>query len=194
MRNYPSLAMAVVVALSASDAAPAMADTLAPQEYVTHDNLWYSSEDPSEQALVQHEQAGAIFLIAGCDVLDGIYPYLALGVMDHVNWRVKEQTLGFRDQPDRGLVLTVRGTIGGRPFEFRTDEGGNYGGTSTGRRGNSGDQVIVSYAGGGILPAQLRMLMRADRIVISALGIDNIFSARGSSRALGRLSCSADQE
>ncbi|GFZ97894.1 hypothetical protein GCM10010923_02450 [Blastomonas marina] len=169
----------------------AAAATLVAPPAAAQEASWYSGSDPSEEAFVQ-QPGKAYLLIAGCDALDGIYPYLAFGIMSFVNWRIKEQTLGFRDEPNEGVELTVSGTTSDGPFTFRTSDRGYYGGTAARRDNGAGDEVVVNYAGGSITPAQLRLLMRARTITVSVLGFEYDFSAAGSARTLGRLSCTAD--
>lgn len=185
-RQFALMAVAIMSIIVAGTSA-ASADTLPPGR--AGPTTWKAGEDPAGAFVLSDNTTGLVLLV-GCDSLDGIYPHLALGAMSFVSSRDKERLLGFKSEPAGGVVLTVSGTTKAGPFSFNTEGAGPrqgaYGGAAI------FDYQLINYVGGDITPAQLRLLMRADSITVSARGVEHQFSAHGSARAIGRLSCTAD--
>lgn len=189
MKYWRILVAAAVLPCAIGGASSVSADTLPPG--YAPPTSWRTDEDPAGAMVMSDEMTG-LFLMAGCDEEDGTSPHLALGLMNFVSGRDKQRILGFAREPAGGVVLNVTGTSKAGPFSFTTTGSGpgrgTYGGTSIFH------YQPVSFAGGGITPAQLRQLMRATTIAVSARGVVHKFTALGSAKAIGSLTCTADSD
>jgi len=175
-----SVAMLGMSAVFAA-AAVASADTLNPGDDPGPMN-WVSGDSPGEEAFVRSDDLTGLMLFAGCEALDGV-PFLALGAMDFVSSQDKQRLLGFTREPSNGIALTISGTTKDGAFSFKTEGGGFYGTTAVYTFQGA------AYAGDFATAEQLRLLMRANNITVSARGVRHQFSAHGSARAIGRLNC-----
>ena len=181
MKRWRSSMAVLGMSAAAAVASVASADTLNPGDDPGPMN-WLSGDAPNEEAFVRSSDLTGLMLFAGCDALDSI-PFLALGAMDFVSAQDKQRLLGFTREPSNGIVLTVSGTTKDGPFSFRTEGTGFYGTTAVYTFQGA------AYAGDFVTAEQLRLLMRANSITVSARGVEHQFSAHGSARAIGRLNC-----
>jgi len=181
MKYWRHFTTALLTAGALASGSIVSADTLNPGDDPGPMN-WLSGDSPDEEAFVRSGDLTGLMLFAGCDALDSM-PFLALGAMDFVSAQDKQRLLGFTREPSNGIVLTVSGTTKDGPFSFRTEGTGFYGTTAVYTFQGA------AYAGDFVTAEQLRLLMRANSITVSARGVEHQFSAHGSARAIGRLNC-----